>query len=117
MTTFSLKHLVTLFPIPEPFPSRWLFNVGALQEYLLVCCQDHRGGLVDKPGKSRDFYHTCYTLSGLSVAQNFHGENIRNQEKQFVLGAKKNLLVSTEWSYEFSVGSKSGVNTSKILRP
>ena len=21
-----------------------------------------RGGLLDKPGKSRDFYHTCYTL-------------------------------------------------------
>ena len=50
---------------------RWLFDQEALQEYLLVCCQDPRGGLVDKPGKARDFYHTCYTLSGLSVAQNF----------------------------------------------
>jgi hypothetical protein len=26
----------------------------------------------DKPGKSRDFYHSCYSLSGLSVAQNFN---------------------------------------------
>lgn len=34
-------------------------------------CQDHRGGLLDKPGKSRDFYHTCYTLSGLALAQIF----------------------------------------------
>ncbi len=50
---------------------RWLFDQEALQEYLLICCQDPRGGLVDKPGKARDFYHTCYTLSGLSVAQNF----------------------------------------------
>ena len=24
---------------------------------------------VDKPGKSRDYYHSCYALSGLSVAQ------------------------------------------------
>ncbi len=37
----------------------------------MLCCQDPRGGLVDKPGKGRDFYHTCYTLSGLSVSQNF----------------------------------------------
>lgn len=23
----------------------------------------------DKPGKARDFYHSCYSLSGLSIAQ------------------------------------------------
>eukprot|EP00095_Tigriopus_kingsejongensis_P000668 maker-scaffold340_size202118-snap-gene-0.18 protein:Tk00668 transcript:maker-scaffold340_size202118-snap-gene-0.18-mRNA-1 annotation:"protein farnesyltransferase subunit beta" len=51
----------------------WLFHQEALQEYLLLCCQEPRGGLVDKPGKARDFYHTCYCLSGLSVAQ--HGPN------------------------------------------
>lgn len=27
------------------------------------------GGLIDKPGKNPDCYHTCYALSGLSVAQ------------------------------------------------
>lgn len=27
------------------------------------------GGLRDKPGKGRDYYHTCYCLSGLSTAQ------------------------------------------------
>jgi protein farnesyltransferase subunit beta len=43
-------------------PDHWLFDQRALQEYLLICCQDPRGGLLDKPGKSRDFYHTCYTL-------------------------------------------------------
>ena len=26
-----------------------------------------RGGLIDKPGKSRDFYHTCYTLRNPSI--------------------------------------------------
>lgn len=48
----------------------WLFNQEALQEYILICCQHSSGGLVDKPGKNRDIYHTCYALSGLSIAQN-----------------------------------------------
>ena len=43
--------------------------------------------LVDKPGKSRDFYHTCYTLSGLSVAQNMP------DGQEAVLGDESNLLV------------------------
>ena len=40
--------------------------------------QDHRGGLLDKPGKSRDFYHTCYTLSGLALAQIFASPGLLN---------------------------------------
>ncbi|KAI5706543.1 hypothetical protein M8J76_015629 [Diaphorina citri] len=47
----------------------WLFHHRALQEYILICCQHFNGGLLDKPEKNRDLYHTCYTLSGLSVAQ------------------------------------------------
>ena len=46
-------------------------NQHALQKYLLHCCQQDIGGLRDKPGKGRDFYHTCYVLSGLAAAQ--HG--------------------------------------------
>jgi protein farnesyltransferase subunit beta len=41
----------------------------ALQTYVLVCCQDEQGGLFDKPGKHRDFYHSCYALSGLAAMQ------------------------------------------------
>jgi protein farnesyltransferase subunit beta len=41
----------------------------ALQTYVLVCCQDEQGGLCDKPGKHRDFYHSCYALSGLAAMQ------------------------------------------------
>ncbi len=48
----------------------WHFDQLALQEYVLCCCQHPFGGLVDKPGKSQDFYHTCYSLSGISTAQN-----------------------------------------------
>ena len=34
----------------------------------MVCCQCTTGGLRDKPGKGRDYYHTCYCISGASVA-------------------------------------------------
>jgi Prenyltransferase and squalene oxidase repeat len=53
------------------------FNQKALQRYVLHCAQEvEKGGLRDKPGKSRDYYHSCYALSGLSVAQSFHiGQN------------------------------------------
>jgi len=40
-----------------------------LQTYVLLACQHHGGGLRDKPGKSADFYHTCYALSGVSATQ------------------------------------------------
>ena len=40
-----------------------------LERYILLCGQEVTGGLRDKPSKRRDFYHSCYCLSGLSVAQ------------------------------------------------
>ncbi|KAK6913135.1 PFTB repeat [Dillenia turbinata] len=46
-----------------------LFHSMALQQYLLLCSQLPDGGFRDKPGKNRDYYHTCYCLSGLSVCQ------------------------------------------------
>ncbi|KAG8465485.1 hypothetical protein KFE25_002792 [Diacronema lutheri] len=49
----------------------WLFDQAALQDYLLICGQPESGGMRDKPGKEPDFYHTCYCLSGLAVAE--HG--------------------------------------------
>ncbi|XP_071706330.1 protein farnesyltransferase subunit beta [Rutidosis leptorrhynchoides] len=47
----------------EPF-----FNSRSLQQYILLCSQ-MEGGFRDKPGKSKDYYHTCYCLSGLAAAQ------------------------------------------------
>ncbi|CAG9565506.1 unnamed protein product [Danaus chrysippus] len=67
-----------------------LFNQGALQEYILVCCQASDGGLIDKPGKPRDIYHTCYTLSGLSIAQ--HGTGANNP---YTVGTPHNELNRT----------------------
>jgi protein farnesyltransferase subunit beta len=50
------------------------FDEGMLERYILLCCQDTPGGLRDKPSKRRDFYHSCYCLSGLSVAQSSRDE-------------------------------------------
>ena len=67
--------------------------------------QDPRGGLVDKPGKSRDFYHTCYALSGLSVAQHSPYKS-EEKEEPILVGGDVNLLVSrisevvTKWVRE-----------------
>ncbi|CAL1702978.1 unnamed protein product [Somion occarium] len=46
-----------------------LYNRKALQEYILYAGQHPAGGLVDKPPKPADAYHTLYDLSGLSAAQ------------------------------------------------
>eukprot|EP00742_Colponemidia_sp_Colp-10_P002803 GILJ01002997.1.p1 GENE.GILJ01002997.1~~GILJ01002997.1.p1 ORF type:complete len:390 (-),score=46.61 GILJ01002997.1:201-1370(-) len=64
----------------------FLFDEGALQMYNYVCCQDVAGGLRDKPGKWRDYYHTCYALSGIACAQ--HGVD----DKNTVTGAPSNTL-------------------------
>jgi len=65
----------------------WLFSQTQLQDYLLLCAQDPQGGFRDKIGKGRDYYHTCYSLCGLSVAQN----NLPNSRVS-VIGSSKNLL-------------------------
>lgn len=61
------------------------FHPFALQQYIYVCSQDEDGGLRDKPGKPRDFYHTCYSLSGLSLAQH-------SSLGKTILGESENLL-------------------------
>lgn len=68
-----------------------------LQRYILLCGQQIEGGLRDKPGKPRDHYHSCYCLSGLSVAQ--HGAGTSTPE---VFGDASNLLVATHPAYNIS---------------
>ena len=58
-------------------------NLFELQKYILNDCQDSKGGLRDKPGKSSDFYHTCYCLSGLSITQ--------NEEESYTVNTQSNL--------------------------
>jgi len=38
-------------PIFGSHPGGWCFDQNALQEYLLACCQNSSGGLLDKPEK------------------------------------------------------------------
>ncbi|OQR74103.1 protein farnesyltransferase subunit beta-like [Tropilaelaps mercedesae] len=72
---------------------QWIFNQRALQEYILVCCQAPSGGLIDKPGKPADYYHTCYALSGLSIAQHF--TFLPDAPVNFV-GSRQNLVEVTD---------------------
>uniref|UniRef100_A0A0M3IP57 Protein farnesyltransferase subunit beta n=1 Tax=Ascaris lumbricoides TaxID=6252 RepID=A0A0M3IP57_ASCLU len=61
----------------SPTELRAPFDAKALQEFILVICQDkEKGGFRDKPEKARDMYHTCYTLSGLSIAQSYTPDNV-----------------------------------------
>ena len=58
--------------VPKSNNGELPFNQLALQRYILHCAQNlDGGGMRDKPGKSRDFYHSCYSLSGLSLSQHF----------------------------------------------
>lgn len=75
----------------------WLFHQAAVQEYILICCQDQLGGFKDKPSKPRDVYHTCYNLSGLSVAQHFIGG------KRKIIGCSNNELAPLHPVYNISI--------------
>lgn len=78
----------------------WMFHQKALQEYILICCQHPAGGLLDKPEKPRDFYHTCYCLSGLSIAQHFSEGKL---ESQCVVGSPSNKIVQTHPLFNISI--------------
>ncbi|XP_067940029.1 protein farnesyltransferase subunit beta-like [Watersipora subatra] len=88
--------------LPEFQSQKWMFHNGALQEYVLLCCQHHNGGFIDKPGKSRDYYHTCYALSGLSISQNFTGSS---STKPFLVGPSDNQLVPVHPIYNLCIHS------------
>jgi len=75
----------------------WLFDQRALQEYVMVSCQTTSGGLKDKPGKSRDYYHSCYALSGISVAQ--HNSPNHPHPHTVIGSAPGNLLEEVHPAY------------------
>lgn len=51
-----------------------VWNREALVRYLLTCAQQpgRKGGMRDKPSTRPDGYHTCYSLAGLSHAENHY---------------------------------------------
>ena len=58
-----------LAEIAEKRPLEPMFSPDHAQMYVLLACQVATGGFRDKPGKSPDFYHSCYSLSGLAALQ------------------------------------------------
>lgn len=65
-----------------------LFNKEALQKFVLGVSQCFNGGgFADKPERHPDLYHTCYALSGLSLAQ------MRAKSPHFCVGGQANVLV------------------------
>ncbi|CAD5119863.1 DgyrCDS8447 [Dimorphilus gyrociliatus] len=98
---FPLIHV--LLDLSTPEYKELLFDHRALQEYVLICCQHRDGGLVDKPGKNRDYYHTCYCLSGLSIAQN--SCNALGSSDPDIVGCSTNLLSAVHPIFNFSYTS------------
>jgi len=86
------------------------FDQQLLQRYVLLCAQDVNGGLRDKPSKSRDFYHSCYNLSGLSVSQHVlsncdNGDDGVNDDINAVLyqQEEKNIIGATHPVYNIRI--------------
>ena len=53
-----------------------LYDQLSLQAYILFACQNTKGGgLVDKPGKYPDLFHTNYATAGLILSQECQIEN------------------------------------------
>jgi protein farnesyltransferase subunit beta len=74
-----------------------LLDDGMLERYILLCAQDVQGGLRDKPSKRRDFYHSCYCLSGLAIAQ--HGLQEQQEQPPAFGHASQSLVAATHPCY------------------
>ena len=54
-----------------------LYDQLSLQAYIIFACQNTKGGgLVDKPGKSPDLFHTNYATAGLILSQKCIMDNV-----------------------------------------
>eukprot|EP00796_Vickermania_ingenoplastis_P010470 gene10470-7275_t len=65
----------------------YYFNQKRLQLYVLLACQANTGGLRDKPSASPDQFHTCYSLGGMSIAQNLHITDLAENSSAYVARA------------------------------
>merc|ERR1712117_713585 len=61
--------LIKKYIIEDENEEHYYYNDTALAGYILGCCQAGFGGLIDKPGKGPDFYHTCYGMSGYGLTR------------------------------------------------
>lgn len=90
------------WPIVEAAAGKGLWNRSALGRYVLSAAQFKKGGLVDKPGKRPDAYHTCYNLAGLSAVQHNYvfNEAMEGQVGKGGLGAPYHWKSERLWEGE-----------------
>ena len=77
---------------PLPSPSHAQAYVLDVSQQPMAFMTNPQGGCRDKPAKPPDYYHTCYALSGLSVAQWGWGTSQ-------VMGGDSNQLLQTDPVY------------------
>ena len=58
------------------YDSELLYDQLSLQAYILLACLNKKGGLIDKPGKSHDLFHTNYTTVGLILNKKCIMDNV-----------------------------------------
>lgn len=92
---------------------------NALHEYICQCCQNEQGGgLIDKPGKSPDFYHTNYVLLGLSISESEYSlqeDNITNNISTILIRSKQNNSLSYPLSNLNSINPVYGIPNTDLL--
>lgn len=75
-----------LFPLIEVVTTgKSIFDRDGLYNYILRCAQAETGGFRDKPGKLVDFYHTNYTLCGLSICERMYDVTLKPNGKELTL--------------------------------
>ena len=66
----SIFNLIHMGDKKFSYDMELLYDQLSLQAYILFACQNtHIGGLMDKPGKFPDLFHTNYATAGLSLSQ------------------------------------------------
>jgi protein farnesyltransferase subunit beta len=83
--------------IVEAAAGKGIWNRTALARYILSAAQAKKGGLIDKPGKRPDTYHTCYNLAGLSAAQHSY---VFDEEMKGDVGKEGELGAPYHWRTE-----------------
>jgi protein farnesyltransferase subunit beta len=82
-----------------------LYDQLSLQAYILFACQQKEGGIVDKPGKKPDLFHTNYAGTALGLSKkcllketnslNINNDHVSNDEySSFKSSNKNDILIS-----------------------
>lgn len=74
-----------------------MWNRTALARYILSAAQFKKGGLIDKPGKRADAYHSCYNLAGLSHTQHKYIYDAEAAAREGTGGGGGNLDAPYYW--------------------